>query len=177
MAKALSGKALKRLSDLLSQRIASVSWLFGFSSAQWIKNSHRGQGELLVQHSLMIRMLLERPELSPIPEVPTVQEVYELLREIDPAFTRNKMSTIVGLSLKSTARIFGGGTLTSTVSHMLLIIKNELLRLKTKEEKQAFYRYLHKNVTEEAESRGYCPDRVLKEMGWSVNAVRETPAQ
>lgn len=125
----------------------------------------------------MIRMLLEKPELSPIPEVPTVQEVYELLHEIDPAFTRNKMSTFVGLSTKSTARIFSGGTLTSTVGHMLLIIKKELLRLETKEEKQAFYRYLHKNVTEEAESRGYCPDRVLKEMGWSVNAVRETPAQ
>jgi len=175
MAKALSGKTLKRLSDLLSQRIASVSWLFGFSSAQWIKNSNRGQGELLVQHSLMIRMLLERPELSPIPSVPTVQEVYELLCEVDPAFTRNNMSTMVGLSIKSTARIFDGGTLTSTVSHMLLIIKNELLRLKTKKEKQAFYRYLQKNVSEEAESRGYCPDRVLKEMGWSVNSVSESP--
>jgi len=121
----------------------------------------------------MIRMLLEKPELSPIPEVPTVQEVYELLHEIDPAFTRNKMSTFVGLSTKSTARIFSGGTLTSTVGHMLLIIKKELLRLETKEEKQAFYRYLNHNVSDEAESRGYCPDLVLNDVGWSVNAVRE----
>ena len=172
MGKPLSGKELKRLSGLLNQRIASLSWLFGFSSAQWVKNSNRGKGELLIQHSLMVRMLLGRPELSPIPDVPTVQEVYELLQKLDPTITRNKMSALVGLSIKSTARIFEGGTLTSTVGHMLLIIKNELTRLKTKDEKQRFYRYLQDNVTDEAESRGYCPDLVLKDKGWSVNAVK-----
>ena len=172
MAKQLSGKELKRLSGLLNERIASLSWLFGFSSAQWVKNSNRKKGELLVQHSLMVRMLLERPELSPIPSVPTVQEVYELLLKIDPTITRNKMSSLVGLSTKSTARIFSGGTLTSTVGHMLLIIKNELTLLKTKEEKQRFYSFLQDNVINEAESRGYCPDLVLKSVGWSVSAAR-----
>ena len=75
----LSGKELKRLSVVLNERIASLSWLFGFSSAQWVKNANREKGELLIQHSLMIRMLLERPELSPIPKVPLMHEVYDLL--------------------------------------------------------------------------------------------------
>ncbi|MCO4837191.1 MAG: hypothetical protein KC426_03725 [Oceanospirillaceae bacterium] len=166
----LSGKELKRLSVVLNERIASLSWLFGFSSAQWVKNANREKGELLIQHSLMIRMLLERPELSPIPKVPLMHEVYDLLVAIDPSLTHNKMATIVGLSTKSTKRIFGDGAPTSTVGHMLLIIKNELTRLKTKQERREFYHFLQNNIKSEAESRGYDPDKVLNELGWTINA-------
>lgn len=170
LSKALSGKELKRLSVVLNERIASLSWLFGFSSAQWVKNANREKGELLIQHSLMIRMLLERPELSPIPKVPLMNEVYELLVAIDPTLTPNKMATLVGLSTKSTKRIFGDSAPTSTVGHMLLIIKNELGRLKTKQEKREFYQFLQANIKNEADSRGYDADKVLNELGWTIHA-------
>jgi hypothetical protein len=170
MEKSLSGKELKRLSAVLNERIASLLWLFGFSSAQWVKNTNREQGALLTQHSLMLRILLDRPELSPIPKVPSVQLVYALLCEIDPNITRHRMSTLVGLSAKSTARIFAGDNPTSTVGHMLLLIKTELERLSTKEEKLAFYSYLQENVKAEAQGRGYNPDCVWNKVGWSINA-------
>lgn len=175
LSKSLSGKELKRLSVVLNERVASLSWLFGFSSSQWVKNVNREKGELIIQHSLMIRMLLERPELSPIPKVPLVHEVYDLLVAIDPSLTRNKMATLVGLSTKSTKRIFGDGTLTSTVGHMLLIIKNELGRLKTKQERREFYQFLQTNIRCEAEARGYDPDRVLDNIGWTINAKLSDP--
>lgn len=67
-----------------------------------------------------------------------MHEVYDLLVAIDPSLTHNKMATMVGLSTKSTKRIFGDGAPTSTVGHMLLIIKDELGRLKTKQENVSF---------------------------------------
>ena len=170
IAKSLSGKELKRLSSVLNERITSLLWLFGFSSAQWLKNTNREPGALITQHSLMLRILLDRPELSPIPKVPSVQLVYALLCEIDPNITRHRMSTLVGLSAKSTARIFAGHNPTSTVGHMLLLIKTELERLSTKEEKLAFYSYLQENVKAEAQGRGYNPDCVWNKVGWSINA-------
>ncbi len=166
----LSGKELKRLSAVLNERIASIAWLFGFSSAQWVKNANREKGELAVQHSLMIRLLLDRPDLSPIPQAPLVSEVFEMLKKVDPNIKPNHLSTLVGLSPKSTARIFGDTTPTSTVGHMLLIIKTELERLKTKEKQLAFYNQLKANVASEAEARGYQPKRVWDESGWSVNS-------
>jgi hypothetical protein len=53
---------------------------------------------------------------------------------------------------------------------MLLIIKNELLRLKTKQEKREFYHFLQTNIRCEAQARGYDEDKVLHDLGWTINA-------
>lgn len=167
MPKAIDGKMLNILKGMLGTRTSSLLWLFGWGSPQWTQATKRGPGEFAGQHSLMIRLLMDRPDLSPIPEPPSSKDVYELLSTYDPTLTPREFPVLLGLQPGSKDRMLDDeATKTAVVNHYLLIIKQEMDRLDTPAKKREFVAYLRSIAEEEAESRGLDTKSFWKEGGW-----------
>jgi len=129
--------------------------------------TRKGVGEMTGQHAILIRLLMDRPELSPIPEPPSGQEVYSLLLKADPSLTPREFPVLLGLEPGSKDRLLEpGASRTATVSHLLLIIKNEMDRLTTAKDKREFVLYLRSVAETEAESRGMDKKTFWKVGGW-----------
>lgn len=166
MASPISGEMLNLLKATLGTKTSSLLWLFGWGSPQWSNMSKRGPNELPGQHSLMIRLLMERPDLSPIPTPPSGQELYDLLSTYDPTLTPREFAVLLGLEPGSKDRLLDDfSEKTSTVNHYMMIIKNELEELKTKKQKVDFVKFLREIAEEEAEARGLSKS-FWKEGGW-----------
>ncbi len=164
----ISGKMLNLLKASLGTRVTSLQWLFGWASPQWISMTHKGPGELPGQHSILIRLLLDRPDLSPIPEIPSGKEVYELLHKYDPTLTPRRFPILLGLQPGSKDRMLDdNANRTAAISNYMLIIKKEMERLETDEEKREFVAYLCSVAEDEAESRGLDREKFWVSGGWS----------
>ena len=166
----IAGSTLKSLKNKLHVKTSFMLWLFGWSSPQWSLNLKKGAGELPAQHSILIRLLRKRPDLCPIPDIPTGSEVFGLLREIDPELREREFPVLLGLEPGSKDRMLDdSATRTPIINHLLLIIKDEITTLKTQKEKQAFLNLLKSVVIDEAESRNMDTERFWRIGGWRSN--------
>lgn len=169
MASPITGKMLNVLKAKLGTRTSSLLWLFGWGSSQWINMTKKGAGQMTGQHAMLIRLLMDRPDLSPIPEPPSGQEVYNMLLEVDPSLTPREFPVLLGLEPGSKDRLLEpGASRTATVNHLLLIIKNEMDRLTSAKEKREFALYFRSIAETEAESRG------LDKSFWKVGGWRKS---
>ena len=176
MPQPIDGKMLNILKGTLGTRTSSLLWLFGWGSPQWTQATKREAGEFAGQHALMIRLLMDRPDLSPIPNPPSSREVYELLATYDPTLTPREFPVLLGLQPGSKDRMLDDeATKTAVVNHYLLIIKQEMDRLETAKQKRKFVSYLRSIAEEEAESRGLNKKTFWKEGGWR-NAMKKEKA-
>jgi hypothetical protein len=104
---------------------------------------------------ILIRLLYEYPELSIVQPLPKAQEIYNLLVEINPNFTKANFSALLGVDKSAAARWLRNedSNPSPQIKRMFFAIDRKL-RASSAIDKKIFLQYLTDNATTEAQSRG-----------------------
>lgn len=104
---------------------------------------------------ILIRLLYEHPELSIVQPLPKAKEIYDLLVEINPDFTKANFSALLGVDKSAAARWLRNedSNPSPQIKRMFFAIDRKL-RASSAIDKKTFLQYLTDNATTEAQSRG-----------------------
>ncbi len=157
------GEDLLMLQRKLGYSNHDMQWMLGLNTLAYQKavSVKGGRSPLNMPVALVIRLLRENAEFSPIPSEPRPKEFFELCRAVDPDFSAAKFATLFGRGETSAYRWLKNEkvSMTKSVRRWMLVMWRALVTAPTKAERKSRLDGFFETVVDEAGARGY--DRAL----------------
>lgn len=163
------GRDLDEIKQEFGLSTADACWLFGLSITKWTHVVRQG-ADVPVKDptlALVVRLLDANPDLNVVPQTPSSQEIFDLLRESLPELDQKRFSIIMGSEATAGYRWLKVGSRHSpTLSRLMLYMHMALTRLPKKERVKALQQW-RKTVELEASARGV--DDVFSVGRWTTS--------
>lgn len=152
---------------MIGQKTTAMLYLHGWSSSQWTIHSAAEPGMIGAPHAILTRILMERPDLCPLPQHPPAQEVFDMLKAVDPDLTERQFPVLLGMEPTAAVRLLDENKDRSPIANtMLLLIHNAMQGCTNANERRQVYDFLREKAEEEARSRGMDERRMWTRGGW-----------
>jgi hypothetical protein len=162
--KPMNGFAAQDLQNILGAKLVEMGYLFGASNHQWseISSSSRLGGK----YSILCRILLTRPELSPLVIAPNPSDLFDEIQSLVPEFTPAHFGFLLGLEALSGSRLLTNPKSSKAVEKITYIIKTQLDKCQTNDQKLKEIAFFMAIAETEALSRGIDLDTFWEKGGW-----------
>lgn len=166
------GRDLDEIKQAFGLSTADACWLFGLSITKWTHVVRQGADTPVKDPTLalVVRLLDANPDLNVVPQPPTSQELFDLLKESLPELDQKRFSIIMGSEATAGYRWLKVGSHHSpTLSRLMLYMNMALMRLSRRDRVKALEQW-RETVELEASARGV--DNVFSVGRWTTT----TPA-
>lgn len=169
------GRDLDDIKQQFGLSTADACWLFGLSITKWTQVVRQGADDPVKDPTLALlaRLLDANPTLSVIPEMPTSQALFDLLKESLPDLDQKRFSIILGSEATAGYRWLKVGSRHSPILSRLMLYMSLSLKGMSPAERRKSLLAWKKTVELEASARGV--DNVFAGGRWTVGAAANDP--
>jgi len=155
------GQAIDELRASLGFSTSDMCWLLGMRLNKWGQYVRAGASKVIDDQSIeiLVRLIDSYPELSPIPAMPTMKEMFDLLEAVtantnDP-ITRRELAILMGRQASGGHRwLERNASAPPALQHIAYIMKRRLDEAAYADQKLAVVLEWRKLVKEVAAARG-----------------------
>ena len=127
--------------------------------------------------AMVIRLLREHPEFSPIPSEPTAQAFYAFCHKLDPEFTPATFAILMGRAETSAYRWLKSSTpaMTKGARRWMLVMWRALSAAANRVERKARLDAFFEAMLDEATARGYDRSVLKHAHQWHLSGAPKAP--